>query len=116
MLAPVDALVADRSVSPGALVGPTTPLFTLVPPALEVVVNVEEAQLGQVAEGQAVRLEVSAYPGQTFSGTIKAISPSIDPKSRTATVRVQPTDGEGKLRAGMFAKLSIVTAAKAGAS
>ncbi len=112
VLAPVDGVIAERQVSPGALVSQSTPIVTLVPPALELVVNVEEAQLGQVAEGQPVTLQVSAFPSQTFSGTVKAIAPTVDTKSRTAAVRIEPRDDGGKLRAGMFARLSIVTAAR----
>jgi len=89
-----------------------TPVVTLVPPALELVVNVEESQLGQVAEGQSVQLEVPAYPGTTFTGTVRAIAPTIDARSRTAAVRVEPKDDASKLRAGMFARLNIITAQK----
>ncbi len=110
--APVEGVVAERLVSPGALVGPTTPLVTLVPPELELVVNVDEAQLGQLAEGQVATLQVAAFPDQSFSGVLKTIAPVVDPRSRTAAVRVEPRDGGGKLRAGMFARLSIVTAAQ----
>jgi RND family efflux transporter MFP subunit len=80
-----------------------------VPPALELVVNVEESQLGQVAEGQSVQLSVPAFPGQTFTGTVRSIAPTVDARSRTAAVRVEPKDDASKLRAGMFAQLRIVT-------
>jgi RND family efflux transporter MFP subunit len=110
--APVDGVISERLVSPGALVSPQTPLATLVRPALELVVNVEESQLGQIAEGQSVKLQVPAFPTQTFTGTVRSISPTVDTKSRTAAVRVEPKDDGSKLRAGMFARLGIVTAEK----
>jgi RND family efflux transporter MFP subunit len=112
IVAPADGAISERLVSPGALVSPTTPIVTLVPPALELVVNVEERQLGQVAEGQSVQLSVPAFPQQTFTGSVKSISPTVDSKSRTAAVRIEPQDDASKLRAGMFAQLSIVTAEK----
>src|SRR5205814_1494160 len=108
--APVDGVVAERLVSPGALVSPATPIVTLVPPALELMVNVDEAQLGQISEGQAVTLSVAAYPNQTFSGAVATIAPTLDQRSRTASVKILPRDLDGKLRAGMLAKLNIVTA------
>jgi RND family efflux transporter MFP subunit len=110
--APVDGVISERLVSPGALVNPQSPIVTLVPPSLELVVNVEESQLGQVAEGQNVQLQVPAFPNVMFSGTVKSISPTIDSKSRTAAVRIVPQDDGSKLRSGMFARLNIVTAAK----
>ena len=112
VLAPVDGVVAERQVSPGALVTPATPLLSLVPPSMELVVNVEESQLGKVAEGQQVNLQVAAYPDETFNGTVASIAPTIDPKSRTASVKVVPTDEQYKLRSGMLARLNIVTAAR----
>src|SRR5207253_9164527 len=113
IVAPVDGVISERLVSPGALVSPQSPIVTLVPPSLELVVNIEESQLGQVAEGQSVQLQVPAFPNKTFTGTVRSIAPTIDSKSRTAAVRVEPADGaNGQLRAGMFARLTIVTAEK----
>lgn len=114
VVAPVDGIVQDRLVSPGALVGPGQPLFQLVPPALELVVSVEEGRLGQVTEGQQVELQVSAFPNTLFRGIVKTISPAIDPKTRTATVRIEPQDDGRLLRSGMFSQLQIVTARKDG--
>jgi RND family efflux transporter MFP subunit len=109
IIAPVDGVVAERLVSPGALVNPQTPIVTLVPPSLELVVNLDESQLAQVAEGQSVQLEVAGLP---FTGQVKTIAPTLDSKTRTAAVRIEPRDGTGKLKAGMFARLNIVTAAR----
>src|SRR5438874_4006117 len=75
-------------------------------------VNREEAPPGKVAEGQRVNLQVAAYPDETFSGTVSTIAPTIDPKSRTASVKVVPSDEFGKLRSGMLARLNIVTATR----
>ena len=115
LYAPVDGVIAERQVSQGALVSPNTPVVTLVPPGLELVVNVEEAQLGQVAEGQPVTLQVAAYPTRTFTGTIAAISPTVDTRTRTTAVRVIPSDESQQLRPGMLARLNIVTGARQGA-
>lgn len=112
VLAPVDGVISDRLVSLGALVNPQTPLVTLVPPALELVVNVEENKLGQITTGQPAQLSVAAFPTQTFTGTVTSISPTVDTKNRTAAVRIQPNDTDSKLRAGMFARLNIITGQK----
>jgi RND family efflux transporter MFP subunit len=110
VIAPVDGIVFDRQVSPGALVGPTSPIVTLIPPALEVAINVEEAQLGNVWQGQHVALQVPAYPDQSFNGTVSAVAPAVDQKTRTASVRIQPQDDAGRLKPGMLAQVSIITA------
>jgi RND family efflux transporter MFP subunit len=110
--APIDGIVSERVAAPGALVGPTSPIVTLVPPELELVVNVEEAQLGLIREGQVVSLQVASYPGQPFPGAVRTIAPTLDTRSRTAAVRISPSDPEGLLRAGMFARLQILTATR----
>ena len=115
VVAPVDGIVFDRQVSPGALVGPTSPIVTLIPPALEVAINVDEAQLGNVSQGQHVALQVPAYPDQTFDGTVSAVAPGVDQKTRTASVRIQPQAAAGKLKPGMMAQVSIITATQSDA-
>jgi len=87
----------------------------LIPPALEVAVNVDETQLGRISKGQTVMVQVPAYPDETFSGTVAAISPAVDQKTRSASVRIQPKDDSGKLRPGMLAQVSIVTATRSDA-
>jgi RND family efflux transporter MFP subunit len=110
LVAPADGLVGEVQVAPGAQVSASTTLMTLVPPSLEVVVNAEESQLGKLAEGQAVQLNVAAFPGQRFDGVLRAINPTVDPKTRTASVHVVPNNPDGKLRAGMSTDVVIQTA------
>lgn len=107
----MDGVISQRPVAPGVLVSPQTPLVTLVPPALESAVDVEESQLSQLDEGQAVQIQVGAYPGRTFAGSITSISPTVDARSRTTTVRIEPSDESHQFRAGMYANVSIVTKA-----
>jgi HlyD family secretion protein len=115
IIAPVDGTVSERQAAPGALVNPQTPIVTLVPPSLEVLVNVDEAHLGQLASGQSVRFGVATYPDKTFRGQVAEISPTLDTRTRTSTVHIQPKDPDAQLRAGMFAQLNIITASHQGA-
>jgi RND family efflux transporter MFP subunit len=113
--APFTGLVSEVFVEPGTLVGPGTPLMTLVPPNFELVVQVHEAQIGQVAVGQPVKLGVDAYPGQEFTGAVKAIAPAVDPRTRSIALRVEVSDPGYKLKGGMFAQLAVATPPKRGA-
>ncbi len=112
VVAPVDGRVQDRLQSAGALVSPSTPIVTLVPPQVEVAVSADESQFGKLAEGQSVQISVSAFPDRPFTGAVKSVPPSVDPKTRTADIRIQPNDPDGVLRAGMSATVSIVTASR----
>ncbi|HEX9623805.1 MAG TPA: efflux RND transporter periplasmic adaptor subunit, partial [Streptosporangiaceae bacterium] len=115
IVAPFSGLVAETFVGPGALVAPGSPLLTVVPPSFEVVVGLPEAQVGQVAAGQPVKLAVDAFPGQEFTGAVLTIAPAIDARTRTVAVRVEMADPGFKLKAGMFAQLAISSPPKQGA-
>jgi RND family efflux transporter MFP subunit len=109
--APVDGVVSEKLVAPGAFVSQSTSIITLVPPGVSVVANLPEQQLGAVQTGQTVNFTVSAYPGKTFQGVVSTISPTINAQTRTVQIQVQPTNDQGQLRGGMLANLAIVTAA-----
>ena len=110
--APFDAIVSQRLVSAGATVGPQTPIVSLVSKDTEIVLQVEEARIGQIARGQEAQIAVAAFPGQTVPGTVASIAPTADPRSRTFAVRVYPIDPASLLRDGMFAQVSLLTAAR----
>jgi len=80
-----------------------------------VVVAVEEANLARVAPGMPVKITVPAYPGETFNGKVKLVAPTVDPRSRTVSVKVEPEDRSGRLKPGMFATIAISTQSREGA-
>lgn len=69
--------------------------------------QVYEADLPLVKVGQAVTVALPFVPGQTFSGAIGYIHPSLDARSRTARVRVVLDNPELALRPGMYADVRI---------
>jgi RND family efflux transporter MFP subunit len=112
---PMDGVVSERMQSLGALVGPTTPLVSIISSDVELTLGVEESQLGRVREGQAADISVAAYPGVVFPAKVAIISPAADPRSRTFQVRVRPAQADSRLKPGMFAQVRIVTEAREGA-
>jgi membrane fusion protein (multidrug efflux system) len=60
-------------------------------------------------------MQVPAYPDQTFTGTVATVAPGVDPKTRTATVLIQPQDDSGKLKPGMLAQVGIIIGAQSDA-
>jgi RND family efflux transporter MFP subunit len=112
--APVSGVVATRAASTGALVGPQAPIATLVSDAVEVAVPVEEARLAGIKPGQPVTLAAAAYPGEALGGTVVAVAPAGDPRSRAFTARIRPDDAAaGRLRPGMSVQASIATEERA---
>jgi RND family efflux transporter MFP subunit len=86
------------------------PLFRLViDRPLKLQVTLAERHLSEVKIGQPVELEVEAYPGETFRGTIARVNRSVDRSSRTFTVEVVVPNEDRRLSAGSFVKATIVT-------
>ncbi len=71
--------------------------------------SVPECYSERVHAGQPVRIAVASQPGVTFQGQVVRINPSVDPVSRTFQVETQVPNNRRLLRAGGFAKATIVT-------
>jgi Cu(I)/Ag(I) efflux system membrane fusion protein len=69
--------------------------------------DVYERDIANIQLGQEVAVTTPAYPGQNFSGMISFISPIIDDATRTAKVRVELSNPDGKLKPNMFASAAI---------
>jgi membrane fusion protein (multidrug efflux system) len=109
IVAPVDGVVAERSVKIGNMIQANQNLFRIVGmDPLQAVLNVPERQLGILQPGQTVQLEADALPGRRFAGTIRRIAPVVDPGSGTFRVTCEFRNPDGALKAGMFARIEIV--------
>jgi HlyD family secretion protein len=105
--APIAGVLTEIKAAIGSTVGPSASIMTLIPPDMQAVVNVNESQLSQLQVGQSANLTVESFPRDAFSGTVKAIAPVLDPRTRTAAVQIDIPDPQSKLKAGMFAQLAI---------
>ncbi len=116
VIAPFDGIVLDRKIDPGQTVAATlqTPeLFTLAEDLtkMEVVVSVDEADVGQVKEGQKVRFTVDAYPDRHFDGVITQVRLNSEIVSGVVTYEtvVEVANTDMLLRPGMTASADIIT-------
>ena len=71
--------------------------------------NIIEKDIPKVSLGQRCEVFADAYPGKSFSGSIDRVSPVIEGRSRTETVKVELDNKEGILRPGMFVRALIST-------
>ena len=69
-----------------------------------------ELFLPAVAPGQKITLEIDAYPGQAFTGEVRALNPLVDAAGRAVVVRAEIDNDEGKLRPGLFARVRLTLA------
>ena len=108
--APFAGVVGLREVSVGEFVNVGQDLVTLVRlDPIEVDFSVPENALEQLHNGQKVSITVDAFPGDVFGGQVVAIDPVIDPDSRSARLRAQIANPDGRLRPGQFAQLQLDT-------
>jgi membrane fusion protein (multidrug efflux system) len=75
--APMDGVVAKKSVEVGQMVQPGQPIMSVVPlNDVWVTANLKETQTRDLHPGDPVEVEVDAYPGRTFEGKLESISPA----------------------------------------
>jgi multidrug efflux pump subunit AcrA (membrane-fusion protein) len=108
--APFPGQVKERSVVTGQYLRVQTPVMVIVRvDPLRVRLKVPEKVAGWIALGQSVRVEVEAFPGKTFTGTVARMSPSVDAQTRTLEVEALLKNGDGQLKPGFFAKATIAS-------
>jgi membrane fusion protein (multidrug efflux system) len=71
--------------------------------------NIIEKDVPKIALGLRVEVFADAYPGKSFTGAIDRISPVIEGRSRTQTIKVELDNKDGILKPGMFVRSLIST-------
>ncbi len=102
--APSGGTVLERLVSVGDYIERGTPLYTLADlSSVWVELEAFESELARLRTGQEVEVVLKAASGESLTGTVAFIDPVIDPVKRTARVRVDLENPEGRLKPGMLA-------------
>ncbi|MCR5132392.1 MAG: efflux RND transporter periplasmic adaptor subunit [Bacteroidales bacterium] len=113
---PIDGVVISRAVEEGQTVaaGFSTPtLFTIAKnlTEMQVIADVDEADIGQVLEGQRVTFTVDAYPDDVFEGDVKQVRLEATTTSNVVTyeVVINAPNPDLKLKPGLTANVTIYT-------
>jgi HlyD family secretion protein len=113
IVSPVNGFVAKRTVDPGAFVSQNAPVVDVVDISrVRLVVNVVERDLKELQAGAGAKVEVDAFPGETFQGRIARVAPVLDPATRTAPIEIEIANADFRLKPGMYARVGITTAVK----
>jgi HlyD family secretion protein len=119
---PVSGVVVERAVDPGLTVAASfqaPKLFTIAQDLreMQVLVNVDEADIGRVHQGQRVSFTVDSFPDRQFQGRVGQVrlAPQVVQNVTTYIVVVSADNGELKLMPGMTANVRIVTDERTGA-
>jgi RND family efflux transporter MFP subunit len=109
--APISGYVAERTADLGEYISPNTPnakVATIVRTSvLRLRIDVPEQSVGQVAVGQGISLQTSAYPDRKFAGTVVRIAPNVNASSRTLVVEAEVENVDNLLKPGQFATVRI---------
>ncbi len=116
---PIDGVVLSRAVEEGQTVnaGMNTPtLFTIAEDLtqMRVIADIDEADIGEVTEGQRVEFTVDAYPNDIFHGEVQQVrlEPTTTSNVVTYEVVVSANNPDLKLKPGLTANITIYTLEK----
>ena len=109
--APVDGVISVLDVRAGQQVAAGSTLMRIDDPArLWLDAAIPQAEVAGIGAGTPVQIEVSARPGDTFSGRVEALLPEVDARTRTQTARIAVDNPDGTLAPGMFATVQLTVA------
>ena len=118
---PIDGTVISKSVEEGQTVAAsfnTPELFTIAKDLtnMQVVADVDEADIGAVKEGDRVTFTVDAYPDDTFEGTVKQVRLQATTTNNVVTyeVVISAQNADLKLKPGLTANVTIYTQERTG--
>jgi multidrug efflux pump subunit AcrA (membrane-fusion protein) len=111
--APISGTVVALPAQVGMTISQAVPIARLTGGnALEIKLYVAERFISKMSRGLPCEITLDAWPGEVFRGSISEMSPVVDPASRTMEIRVNVDNPGSRLKAGMFAKVKIITERK----
>ncbi|MBC7892760.1 MAG: efflux RND transporter periplasmic adaptor subunit [Sphingobacteriaceae bacterium] len=110
--APFDGTIGLRSVSLGSYISPASPIATLTSTSpAKIDFSVPAKYASAVRRGSRLQFTVEDSE-RTFTGTVYAVDPKIDPQTRTLQLRATSSNPGGVLIPGAFAKIDLVLSSK----
>ena len=116
---PIDGIVVSRNIDVGQTVAaafeaPTLFLIANDLTKMQILANIDEADVGKVHEGLEAKFTVDAYPGETFTGSIRQVRQAPNTIQNVVTYQgvIDAPNPDRKLRQGMTASVTITAAKK----
>ena len=108
LCSPIDGVVTARNYDVGDMYTMSMPIYTVeqIRP-VKLLVGISESDYTKVKKGDAVEITVDALPGQTFTGKVGKIYPTVDAATRTFLVEIVVPNNGNLLRPGMFARVTV---------
>jgi HlyD family secretion protein len=113
---PFAGIVTSKTIEVGETKQPGAPLFVVADPHdIYIEAPIDESESAKVRKGQTVRLYPDAYLGETFSGIVSEVRPTIEASkevSRANTIEIRPDSSPRPLRLGMSVDVEVLTGRK----
>ena len=114
--APRDGILISREVERGNIVQPSNVLMKLSPTGdTQLVVQIDEKNLGLLAVGQKALASADAFPKETFPAEVVYINPGVDLQRASVEVKLRMSDPPAYLRQDMTVSVDIEVAQRPGA-
>ncbi len=108
ILSPVDGFIGRRNLDQGAFAGANTAIVSVVDIAtVRLISNLVEKDFKRVNAGVTAMIEVDAFPGEQFTGTVSRLAPVFDAATRTASMEIEVPNPGYRLKPGMFARVRL---------
>lgn len=106
---PISGVIAERFIKVGNMISTDEQAFEVTDfDPIQAILHIPEHERAKIRNGQRAELQADALPGETFTGNVERISPTIDPQTGTFKVTVYLNDDRDMLRPGMFGRIKIV--------
>lgn len=110
---PLTGVVGLVAVGQGSMVSPQVAVAVITTPRdLKVDVGVSDRDVNYVKKGQKVLVKVGSLNGKVLPGEVVSVSQVVDPRTRQYPVKIALQDGQGLLKSGMFAEVTLATERK----
>lgn len=107
LVSPISGVVTARHYDDGDMYSGTPVLTIEQLNPVKLIINVSEALYSKITLGMQVGIELEAYPGETFGGTVAIIYPSMDKNTHTFPVEIRVPNDSQRVRPGMFGKATL---------
>ncbi len=107
LVAPINGIITARNYDNGDMYSGNPILTVEQTNPVKLLVNVSENFYKLMKKGQTVNIELDAYEGESFTGHVTIIYPTIDVNTHTFPVEITINNDSQKVRPGMFARATV---------
>lgn len=113
LTSPINGYVTSKNVAVGGIASSASPAMTVADVSkLKIDTSVSEYIVSDLNVGDSVDIHISTLGDETYKGIIEAISPAPSAGSLTYPIKISISDDTGKIKAGMFAEIRIISSEK----